>query len=377
MTFLKHGSFGATPAAVLEEQRKFRDQMESELVRFSIRELEPLLDEARRVTGAFLGAKADDLVFVKNTTMGVNTVFHSIGLAEGDEVLTHDHAYGACVNTIRYYAEKNRYKLNVASIPFPLTGDDDIIQSLVNAITPETKLLFIDHITSATGIIFPVKKLTEIFHSKGIPVFIDGAHAPGMIDLNIEDIGAEYYVGNCHKWICSPKGSAILYVHPSKQKEVMPLQISHHYDRGDSWAKKFFWPGTDDYTAYLCVPSAINFMGKIFPGGWNELRKYNRELALKGRKIIAEKLGTELPAPDHMIGHLANILIGRTEVPPYGFNYIHPIQETLFSEFRIEVPVFTFKRSDPKAWVRIACQCYNDISQFEYLAQALKEIQEA
>ncbi len=374
ITFLNHGSFGATPNIVREEQRKFQNALEAEPVRFCVRELEPLWDNARKITAEFLGTTASNLVFMKNTTMGVNTIFHSLNLKEGDEILTHDHAYGACINTIKYYAEKNKYNLRIANIPFPIKSEDELIDAMVKEITPKTKLLFIDHITSATGIIFPVKKLTEIFKSKGIDVFIDGAHAPGMVDLNIEDIGADYYVGNAHKWICSPKGSAIFYVHPDKQKNIVPLQISHNYDRSDSWAKQFFWPGTDDYTSYASVPKAIEFMGNIFPGGWDELRKNNNDLTLRGRKLISEKLGTELPAPNNMIGHLANILIGKTELPPYGFNYFHPIQEALFHKYKIEVPIFTFKRSDPKAWVRIAVQAYNDISQYEYLAEALKEI---
>ncbi|MBI3511061.1 MAG: aminotransferase class V-fold PLP-dependent enzyme [Bacteroidetes bacterium] len=374
MTFLNHGSFGATPVKVLEEQHKFRSELEAEPVRFSTRELEPLWDNARKITAAFLGTKGENIIFVKNTTMGVNTVFHSLNFNEGDEILTHDHAYGACVNTIKYYAEKNKSHLRIAEIPFPIKSENEVVERLVREISPKTKMLFVDHVTSATGLVFPVKKLIEIFKAKGISVFVDGAHAPGMIDLDLDELGADYYVGNAHKWICSPKGSAILYVHPSKQKEIAPLQISHTYDRADVWAKSFFWPGTDDYTACISVPKAIDVMGNLFPGKWNELRKNNRDLTLRGRKIIADALQTELPAPDTMIGHLANILMGKTDLPPYGFNYIHPIQEKLFSQYKIEVPVFTFKRNDPKAWVRIACQCYNDISQYEYLAWALKEI---
>ncbi|HTL81253.1 MAG TPA: aminotransferase class V-fold PLP-dependent enzyme [Bacteroidia bacterium] len=373
-TFLNHGSFGATPTAVLEEQRRSRDQMEAQPVRFFIREFEPLWDDARKTTAEFLGTEAGNLVFVTNTTMGVNAVFHSLEFNEGDEILTHDHAYGACLNTLNYYSAKKKFNVCVANIPFPIKNEDEILESLLKGVTPKTKMLFIDHITSASGIIFPVKKIASAFRAKGISVFVDGAHAPGMIDLNIDELDVDYYVGNAHKWICSPKGSAMLYVHPSRQKEIVPLQISHNYDRTNEWAKQFFWPGTADYSAYLAVPEAIRFMGTLFPGGWNELRKNNRELTLRGRKMIADALGTELPAPDNMIGHLANILIGKTELPEYGFNNIHPIQEKLFSEYNIEVPIFIFKRSDPKAWVRIACQCYNDISQYEYLAQALKEI---
>jgi isopenicillin-N epimerase len=374
ITFLNHGSFGAAPLEVLKEQDRFRKEMEAELVRFSVRELEGLWDDARAKTAAFLGAKAGDLVFVKNTTMGVNTVFHSLEMEKGGEVLISDHTYGACVNTIRFYAKQKGYEVKVAKVPFPMVSEDEVLEALAEGITPKTKLLFIDHITSATGTVFPIEKIVPYFKQRGIDVFVDGAHAPGMHDLNIERSGADYYVGNCHKWICSPKGSAILWVHPSKQKNVLPLQISHNYDRSTEWAKQFFWPGTDDYTAYLCIPFAIEYMKKLFPGGWKELRAHNRELTLKARNIIADKMGTELPVPDSMIGHLANIYLGKTTKPAYGFNFIHPVQEELFKKYNIEIPIIVFPGSDPQLWVRPACQCYNHISQYEYLAEALLEI---
>jgi isopenicillin-N epimerase len=219
-----------------------------------------------------------------------------------------------------------------------------------------------------------VKEIVKQFHQRGIEVFIDGAHAPGMVDLQLDELGADYYTGNAHKWICSPKGSAILFVHPEKQKNIIPLQISHNYDKSNEWAKQFLWPGTDDYTAYLCVPAAIEYMSKLFPGGWKELRERNRNLALQGRKMLSEKVGTPLPAPDSMIGHLANVYLGKAELPPYGFNYIHPVQDELFNEYKIEVPVFVYNRNEPRIWVRIATQCYNDISQIEYLGDALVRI---
>ncbi|HEY6162785.1 MAG TPA: aminotransferase class V-fold PLP-dependent enzyme [Bacteroidia bacterium] len=376
-TFLNHGSFGAAPLEVLKEQDRLRKEMEAELVKFSVRELEGLWDDARAKTAAFLGAKASDLVFVKNTTMGVNTVFHSLEIERGGEVLMSDHTYGACANTIRFYAKQKGYEVKVAKVPFPMKNEDEVLEALAMGITAKTKLLFIDHITSATGTVFPVEKIVPYFKQKGIDVFIDGAHAPGQVDLDIEKLGADYYVGNCHKWICSPKGSAVLWVHPARQKNVSPLQVSHNYDRSAEWAKQFFWPGTDDYTAYLCIPFAIESMKKLFPGGWKELRAYNRGLTLNARKVIADKMGTELPVPDGMIGHLANVYLGKTTKPAYGFNFIHPVQDELFHKYKIEIPIIVFPGSDPRLWVRPACQCYNHVSQYEYLAEALAEIRKS
>jgi isopenicillin-N epimerase len=378
MTFLNHGSFGATPVKVLEKQNELRNQAEAELVRFYIREMEDLWDNARLATAEFLGSKPYNLVFVKNTTMGVNTILHSLKFKEGDELLTTSQAYGACVNMLKWYCDRFKLNLIIADTPFPLKNEDEIVEAIAKKITPKTKFALIDHITSPTGIIFPVGKITRLLQSKNIEVLIDGAHAPGMIDLDLEKLNADYYVGNCHKWICSPKGSAVLWVREDHHHKIFPLQISHAYDKPVErkllWAKSFFWPGTDDYSAYLCLPDAIRFMGEIFTGGWEELRKHNRDLTLKGRKLISEKLNIELPAPENMIGHLGTMIIGKTELPPNGFNVITPLQEALFSSYKIEVPVFVYPRHNPQLCLRIACQAYNDISQIEYLAESVRQI---
>jgi len=375
VTFLNHGSFGAAPVKILKLQQKLRTRLEAEPVHFMIREMEPMWYEARKITAEFLGCKPQNLVFVKNATMGVNTVLHSLKFEKGDEVLMTNHEYGACSNALKWYAAKNGWKVQIAEISYPLSSEDDVTEAVMKAVTPKTKFALLDHITSATGTIFPVEKIVPLLKAKGIEVMIDGAHAPGMLDLNIEKTGADYYTGNCHKWICSPKGSAILYVSEEKKSKIQPLQVSHTYDKPvteeEKWAGSFFWPGTDDYTAFLCVPAAIEFMGSVYKGGWNELRSRNRSLVLNARKKIAETLGSELPVPGNMIGSLANISLGKTTLPPFGFNYIQPLQEKLFTRFKIEVPLMIFSRENPRLWVRIAAQAYNDFSQYEYLAEAL------
>ncbi len=373
-TFLNHGSFGASPLLILEKQTELRREMEAQAVKYFIRDLEPRWDEARMKTAKFLGSKTENLVFVKNTTMGVNTIFRSIQLGKGDEVVITSHEYGACVNAIKHYAQLKGFGVKMASVPFPIGKDDEVVSAVLKEITSKTKLVFIDHITSSTGMIFPVEKVIAECKEKNILVFIDGAHAPGMLDLKLDALGADYYVGNCHKWICSPKGSAIMYVSPEKQNEIQPLQISHNYDKSNEWSKQFFWPGTDDYSAYLCVPDSIEFMGKLFSGGWKELRNHNRDLILAGRKLVADACGTLLLCPDNMIGAMADILVGPASVPKSGFNHITELQETLFSKYRIELPVFLFPWNEPNAYIRISAQAYNHISQYEYLAEALREI---
>ncbi|SFD01258.1 isopenicillin-N epimerase [Chitinophaga sp. CF118] len=372
-TFLNHGSYGAAPVAVLEEQSRLRKRMEAEPVSFMKRELEPLWDNAREEIAKFIGTTASNLVFVKNATMGVNTIFHSLDFNPGDEVLTTSHVYGACMEVLKYYEGKKGFTIKVATVPFPLKDEDEVVDALKNEITDRTKLLLIDHITSVTGTIFPLEKILLLFKQRGIEVLVDGAHAIGMLDLDIDKLGADYYVGNCHKWVCSPKGSAILYVHPSRQEKISPLQISYHYDLSDEWAKKFFWSGTDDPTAYLCVPTALQQMNDLY-GSWELLRKHNRDLTLTAKQYLEKELGTTPPIPDNMIGSLANIYLGKGVLSAKGFNYIHPLPEVLFSAYGIVVPVMIFPKHDPQLWIRISVQAYNHISQYEYLAAALKEL---
>jgi isopenicillin-N epimerase len=378
MVFLNHGSFGATPLAILEKQQQLRMQMESEPVRFMVRELYDLYQKSIHRLANFVGANEGDLVFVKNATMGVNTILHSLSFEAGDEILIHNHAYGACVNTIRWYAERHRLKVNCAEIPFPISEPGEITHAFLKALTPRTKLVLVDHITSPTGIIFPVKEITNALHSKQIEVLIDGAHAPGQVALDLDELGADYYTGNCHKWICSPKGSAFLYVRKDRQAKISPLQISHRFDAPvadeKKWQGNFFWPGTDDFTAYCCVGDAIDYFEEVVPGGWKKIMQMNSDSAKASRKILAEKLNAALPAPDEMIGNLATIPIGKGTPPAYGFNYINELQEELFTKYHIEVPIITFGNSTPQRYVRIAFQLYNDLKQVDYLAAALKEL---
>ena len=374
--FLNHGSFGSTPLAILKKQDEYRMRMEAEPVRYMITELEDVLWNSKSILAAFVGAKAKDLVFIPNATYGVNTVLNNFDLKEGDEVITHNHAYGACWNTLQYYVEKAKAKLIVAEIPFPLKSEDEIVESIMKSVTSKTKLAMIDHVTSATGIIFPIKKITDALHEKGVEVLIDGAHAPGMLELNIDFIGAEYYTGNCHKWICSPKGSAVLHVREDKQKGFRPLTVSHVYDKkvGDKlWSSHFFWPGTSDYSAYACVGDTIEYVGSIM-NDWKDLRNYNHNLVVQGRKILLEALNAEAPCPESMLGNLATVPLKLTfNAPESFFNYIHPLWQTLMNDYNIQVPIFGWSRTNPKWWLRIATQAYNSIEQVQYLAQALKK----
>ena len=377
IVFLNHGSFGACPIKVLEKQNTYRTQMESDPVRFMVEDLEELAWQSKETLARFTGCKAKDLVFVPNATTGVNLVLKNLSLNPGDEILTHNHNYSACNNALLAFAQKWKANVITASVPFPLKTEDEIIDAFVKAITPKTRLALIDHVTSATGIIFPVKKLTKILQEKGIVVIIDGAHAPGMLDLDIDNIGAEFYTGNCHKWICSPKGSALLHVREDRQKNFLPLTTGHSYDRPleeRKWSGQFFWPGTNDYSASICVADAIEYMGSMLQD-WPTLRKHNHDLLIQGRNKILQALNAEAPAPDELLGSLSTIPLPIPyERPEYFFNHTHPFGRMLYNKYKIQIPIHAWPHSNPRIWIRISAQAYNSLEQYEYLGEVLREV---
>jgi isopenicillin-N epimerase len=323
----------------------------------------------------FIGAKEEDLVFCPNATIAASTILNSLTFEEGDELVTTNHGYGACVNALKWYGEKQKANVIIAEVPFPISSPEEVIESILSKVSSRTKLVMIDYISSPTGLLFPVKKIVDALAEKGIDCFVDGAHVPGQVPLNVDQLNATYFIGNCHKWICSPKGSGFLHVRKDRQHLIHPLTVSHKYDKprksDQMWSSNFFWPGTADYTGYLCVKDAIEFMGSLFSGGWDELMKQNRERCLSARKIVSEKIGIPLPAPEEMIVNLSSFDLGETEFPASNFNYISPLWEKLWSEYKIELPVLPWNRNRPRLLLRFSSQCYNSIEQYEYLGEVL------
>ncbi len=377
ITFLNHGSFGACPIPVLEAQTSFREQLEREPLRFLMREFEPLLDHARNELATFIGTSGDELAFVPNATTGVNAVLRSLFFAPGDELLTTNQEYNACRNTLDFVASRTGAKVIVAEVPFPIESPEQVVEAVIKCVSPQTKLALLDHIVSQTGLIFPIKQLVSELAQRGIDVLVDGAHAPGMIALNLDEIGAAYYTGNCHKWLCAPKGAGFLYVRRDKQDAIRPTTISHgaNSPRTDKsrFQLEFDWMGTVDPSAYLCVPVAIDFMGSLLDGGWPELMAKNHALALDGRQILLDKLDLSQSCPDEMVGSMAVIQLKDAEFDAVGKSGIAPLQEALWEIFKIEVPVIPWPDANQQL-VRISAQFYNTLPQYEYLAKALVEL---
>jgi isopenicillin-N epimerase len=373
ITFLNHGSFGACPTPVLRHQAALRTEMEAEPVRFLSRELDDRLDAARASLGAFLGADPDDLAFVTNATSGVNAVLRSLTFAAGDELLTTDHAYNACRNALVFVAERTGARVLVAPVPFPATPDA-VVEAVLARVTPRTRLALLDHVTSPTALVLPIERLIAELDRRGIAVLVDGAHAPGMVPVDLRTLGATYYSGNCHKWMCAPKGSAFLWVRRDRHADVHPLTISHGANARrpgrTRFRLEFDWTGTSDPTAWLTVPKAIEYVGSLLPGGWPEVMARNHALAIDARRLLCEAAATPPPCPDTMIGSLASIVLPESPTTEIYWRNPDPLQTRLFETWGIEVPVVSWP-SPPRRLIRVSAQLYNERAHYERLAEAL------
>ena len=376
--YLNHGSFGACPKEVLKYQSEIRLNLEEQPMSFFLRKADELLYNSKVILAEFISAEAENIVFVPNVTNGVSTVLNSLKLNNNDHILITNHIYFACRNAIEHFAKKSGVIIDIAEVNFPDSSDDNCIEAILDKVNSKTRIALIDHITSPTGIIFPVKEVVRQLNTKNIDVIIDGAHAPGMIPLNIKEIGAAYYTGNCHKWICSPKGVGFLYVRTDKQKDIFPPVISHLQGDGftalSDFQYKFSWAGTHDISAYISVGKSLKYMAGLFAGGWKDIMHTNRTLALKAREILCSALKIDSPCPANMIGSLASIPLPDDE-QKFNFKsfYLEPVYKRLAEEYNIEVLTCIWQKY-PKRLLRISAQLYNSEKQYEILGEALKKI---
>lgn len=372
--FLNHGSFGATPGVVLDAQQKWIDALESDPIQFLApeRELIPRLDQVRQRVADLVRAPADSIAFVRNATDGVNAVLRSFPLRAGDEVLVTDHGYNACINAVRYATERAGATTRVAQIPFPLQDPEQVLEAIQAGLRERTRLLVVDHVTSPTGLVFPVREIVRLAQRRGTRVLVDGAHAPGMVPVDLSDLAADYYTANHHKWLCAPKASGFLYVDSRWQSEVRPTVISHGANRQPEGRSRFLtefdWVGTYDPTPLLSVPAALDFLESLADGGLDGVMRMNHHAALRSQQILADALTIPLPAPGAMIGSLVSVpLPGRWVAAESAEKW----QRRLFDEYAIEVPLFPGLQPG-SAILRVSLQVYNSLSQIERLAEILR-----
>ncbi len=375
VSYLNHGSFGACPKAVLEKQAALRVELERQPVDFLWRSLPARLAAARAALGAFIGAEPDDLALVPNATTGVNAVLRSLDLHAGDELLTTSHVYPACRKAMEFVASRAGARVVVATVPFPVAGEDDVVAPVLEAVTPRTRLALLDHVTSPTALVFPVERLVAALRERGVETLVDGAHAPGMVPLDLDRLGAAFYTGNAHKWLCAPKGAAFLHVRRDLQKAIHPTVISHGYSTdagGASFRAEFDWTGTADPTPLLCIGDAIDYVGSLLPGGWSEVMTANRALALEARALLCDALGVTAPAPASMVGSIASVPL---PAPAPGSPAERLSHEGLMNRFRergVEAWLYPWPCAGGKL-IRVSAQLYNAREEYVRLAALLAE----
>ncbi len=378
LVFLNHGSFGACPREVFDAYRHWQLELERNPVEFLGRRSAALLHAARQTLAESIGATAADLVFVPNATTGVNTVARSLQLQPGDEIVSTDHEYGACEAAFHFVcAERGaHWRPVVLPLPFDVESDDAAVQRLLGALSPRTRLLYLSHITSGTALTLPVAALCAEARKRGIATLIDGAHAPGQIDLNLQAIGADFYVGNCHKWMCAPKGAAFLHARPERHAELHAAVLSWGYAAGDGGhsgllakhgdytgstllERRLQWQGTRDIAAFLAVPAAIEFQQRH---AWPTLRQRCHAIAIETRDRVLSRNGLQPIAPDNSHAQMVPIPVRTTDG--------EALRRWLFEQHRIEVPV---TRHGEHHFVRVSVQAYNTQADVDVLVRALAE----
>lgn len=381
--FLNHGSFGACPRVVLQRQQQLRDALERNPLRFLLDEAPPLIERSREAVARLIHADAQDVAFVRNATAGVNTVLRSLRFEPGDEILYLDHAYNACANVVRFVAERWGATPVEVKLPWPIADVRQVVDAVLAATTGRTKLAMLDHVTSVSGMVLPIASIVAALKERGVETLVDAAHAPGMVPVDVEQIGAAYTTANCHKWLCAPKAVAFLHVRRDLQDGIQPDIISHGsnaYGKGNAdFQMRFHWPGTCDPTPACCVADAIGFLEGLIPGGLPALMQRNHDMAVGLRKLVCDAWGIDPPCPDDMLGSMATLPLftGRprwddSPAAQKQHDLANHVQRTL----KVEVPIIDINTAPDQTVIhtRFSCQAYNHGSQYLRFIDAFKGV---
>jgi isopenicillin-N epimerase len=355
VAFLNHGAFGACPRPVLERCREWQLELEREPVDFITRRLPGLLDVARTRLAAYVGAAANDLAFVTNATTGVNVAARSLDLRPGDEVLTTDLEYGACDLAWEWVCRRAGARYVRAAIPLPSSGPAEMVDALLSQLGDRTRAVFVSHVTSETALVLPAAEIVARARAAGVTTIVDGAHAPAHVPVDIDSLGADFYSGNCHKWLTAPKGAGFLHVRQEHQERVDGPIVSWGYEEGRTFQKRLELQGTRDVAAWLSVPDAIDYQETR---DWDGVRQRCRLLALDARESLCDRLGTEPLAPNEMLGQMATVRLREPDPD---------LSDRLFAEHRIEIPVV----GEHHDHIRLSVAAYTTAEDVDRLLSAL------
>jgi isopenicillin-N epimerase len=372
ITYLNHGTVGAPPRRVLAAQQSIRDEIERQPSRFMLRELSgiaagvptatpPRLRVAAGEVADFLGVRGDDLVFVENATSGVNAILRSLDLREGDEILVADHAYGAIAYAASFVARRAGARVVPVEIPYPVPSPAPIVEAFAGRIGPRTRLAIVDHVTSESAWLLPVAAIAARCRERGVSVLVDGAHGPGAFAFDVLSLGADWYVGNLHKWAYAPRSCGVLWAPPSRQADLHPAVISWGLDRGFTY--EFDWVGTRDPSAYLAAPEGIRFLRELGP---EAVYRYNHDLAWEGAKALARIFRTELEVTEDRVGCMATVPL--PERMGSSAEEAARLRDALLFEDRIEAQLHAWRG---RLWTRLSAQVYNEMADIERLAAAV------
>lgn len=366
ITFLNHGSFGACPKPILENYQYWQNELEREPVQFILKKAPIYLQTAKEAVAQFMGCDANDFFFTANPTIAINTIMRSMKLNSGDEILTTNHEYGAMDRTWNFYCEKSGAKYIRQNISIPIQSKESLLEEFWKGYTPKTKIVFLNQISSATALIFPVKEIIQKAKTLGLITIIDGAHVPGHIDLDLTDLDPDYYTGTLHKWMLAPKGCSFLYVKKELQKNIDPLIVGWGYQSETPSNSRFLdyhqHQGTRDISAFLTAPAAIQFLKE---NNWKEKSRESKNLILENYQRFCDLLGTKpiCPITSDFLGQMCSIPINTSD--SLG------LKEMLYNEYKIEIPIM---KIDHGTFIRISLNAYNNRNDIDLLFDALSSI---